>query len=96
MEILLALIFGATVGGALHFLMAGRSARGVALAPVLGALVGGLTWLVFTWAGVGLDSPWIWVVSIVAPLVVVPPVLLILTRARATHDARERLRLKIS
>lgn len=96
MEILLAFIFGAVAGGALHFLMAGRAARGVALAPVLGALVGGLSWLAFTWAGVTTASPWIWIVSIVLPLVVVPIVLLVLTRTRASHDARERLRLKIS
>jgi len=96
MEILLALIFGAAVGGVLHYLMAGRTARGAALAPVLGALVGGGTWLVFTWAGVSTDSPWIWVVSIMLPLIVVPLVLVGLTRARATHDAAERVRLKIS
>ncbi len=96
MEILLALIFGATVGGVLHFLMAGRAARGPALAPVLGALIGGAVWLAFTWAGVGIDNPWIWIVSILAPALVVPIVLIVLTRTRATHDARERLRLGIS
>ena len=96
MEILLAFIFGGTAGAALHFLMAGRDARGVALAPVLGALLGGVTWLIFTWAGVALTNPWIWIVSIVVPLIVVPVVLVVLTRTRATHDAQERLRLKIS
>lgn len=96
MEILLAFIFGGSVGGVLHTLMAGRDARGIALAPVLGALLGGATWLIFTWAGVALTSPWIWIVSIAVPIVVVPLVLITLTRTRATHDANERLRLKIS
>lgn len=96
MEILLALIFGAAVGAVLHYLMAGRGARGAALAPILGALTGGLTWLAFTWAGVTIASPWIWIVSIVTPLAVVPLTLIALTRTRASHDARERVRLKIS
>ena len=96
MEILLALIFGATVGGVLHYLMPGRTSRGAALAPLVGALVGGAAWLAFTWSGVTTASPWIWVVSVVLPLLVVPAVLLVLARTRATHDARERLRLKIS
>ncbi len=96
MDILLAFIFGGAAGAVLHFLMPGRVSRGAALATILGAVVGGLVWLAFTWAGVTTANPWIWIVSIAAPLVVVPLVLLALTRARATHDARERLRLKIS
>lgn len=96
MEILLALIFGAAVGGVLHYLMAGRFARGAALAPVLGALVGGLTWLIFTWTGVTTENPWIWIISVIVPMVVVPLVLVGLTQSRATHDAAERVRLRIS
>lgn len=96
MEILLGIIFGATIGGVLHFLQPGRESRGTALAPVVGAVVGGLTWLVLTWAGVGTDNPWIWVLSIVLPALVVPVLLAVLTRSRAAHDAEERLRLKIA
>ncbi len=96
MEILLGIIFGSTIGGVLHFLQPGRESRGTALAPVVGAVVGGLTWLVLTWAGVGTDNPWIWVLSIVLPALVVPVLLAVLTRSRAAHDAEERLRLKIA
>ncbi|GAA3019801.1 GlsB/YeaQ/YmgE family stress response membrane protein [Microbacterium dextranolyticum] len=96
MDILLALIFGAVAGGTLHYLMPGRVSRGAALAPLVGALVGGASWSAFTWAGVTTTSPWIWIVSIVLPLVVVPILLTVLTRTRASHDARERVRLKIS
>lgn len=96
MEILLGIIFGATIGGVLHFLQPGRESRGTALAPVVGAVVGALTWLVLTWAGVGTDNPWIWVLSIVLPALVVPVLLAVLTRSRAAHDAEERLRLKIA
>ena len=96
MQILLALIFGAVYGGVLHFLMPGRASRGAALAPMLGAVVAGLAYVVLTWAGVTADNVWLWVAALGAPIVVVPAVLMVLTRTRATHDAGERLRLKIS
>jgi len=95
-DILLAFIFGGAYGGALHFLMPGRTSRGAALAPALGALLGGLAWCVLTWAGLTTLDPWLWIISLVIPAGVVPAVLAVLTRVRATHDARERLRLKIS
>ena len=95
MQILLAFIVGAVIGAALHFVVPGRSTRGVALGPIVGAAAAGLVWMILTWAGVGLDSPWLWLSAFVAPAVVTYPVLLILTRARTGHDARERARLKI-
>lgn len=96
MEILLGLLFGATLGAVLHVLMPGRESRGAALAPVVGAAAGGTIWLILTWAGLGPDNAWIWIASIVLPAVVVPALLTSLTRARANHDAQERLRLKIA
>ncbi len=95
MQILLAFIVGAVIGAALHFVVPGRSTRGVALGPIVGAAAAGLVWMILTWAGVGLDSPWLWLSAFVAPAVVTYPVLLLLTRARTGHDARERARLKI-
>jgi uncharacterized membrane protein YeaQ/YmgE (transglycosylase-associated protein family) len=96
MQIIIALVFGAGAGGLLHYLQAGRSARGVALAPVVGAFVGALVWLVLTWLGVTTLSPWLWLASFAAPLIVVPVLLTVLTRTRASHDARERVRLGIA
>jgi uncharacterized membrane protein YeaQ/YmgE (transglycosylase-associated protein family) len=95
MQILLAFIIGAAIGAAAHFLVRGRSTRGVALAPIVGALAAGLAWMLLTWTGVGLDSPWLWLSAFVAPIVVTYPVLLILARTRTAHDDRERARLKI-
>lgn len=95
MQILLAFIIGAAVGGAAHFLVRDRATRGAALAPVIGALAAGLVWMILTWAGVGLDSPWLWLSAFAAPVVVTYPVLVILARTRTAHDARERARLKI-
>lgn len=96
MDILLAFIFGGAYGGVLHYLMPGRTSRGTVLAPVLGALLGGLTWMALTWLGMTTLTPWLWILSLAVPAIAVPSVLAVLTRTRATHDARERLRLKIS
>lgn len=95
MQILLAFIVGGAMGAAAHYLVPGRGTRGVALGPVLGAFAAGLVWMILTWAGTGLDSPWLWLSAFVAPIVVTYPVLLILARTRTAHDARERTRLKI-
>jgi len=94
-QILLAFIVGAVIGAALHFLVPGRSTRGVALGPIVGAAAAGLVWMILTWAGVGLDSPWLWLSAFLAPIVVTYPVLLVLHRTRTAHDARERAQLKI-
>ena len=88
MQILLAFIVGAVIGATAHFLVPGRSTRGVALGPLLGAAAAGLVWMILTWAGVGLDSPWLWLSAFVAPAVVTFPALMILTRTRTAHDAR--------
>lgn len=95
MQILLAFIAGAAIGAAAHFLVQGRATRGTALGPVLGALASGLAWMILTWAGLGLDSPWLWLSALVAPVVTFP-ILVLLARARTAHDAREKARLKIA
>ncbi len=94
MQILLAFIVGAAIGAAAHFALPDRSTRGPALAPILGALIGGVVWLILTWAGLGIDSPWLWLASFAAPVLTFPAISL-LTRLRLAHDERERVRLKI-
>lgn len=96
MQILLALIFGAAVGLGANFLVAGRESRGAALAPMLGAVVGGLVWMVATWAGWGIENPLLWIAALVAPVLVVAPTLMLVRRARIAHDAAERDRLRIA
>jgi uncharacterized membrane protein YeaQ/YmgE (transglycosylase-associated protein family) len=95
-QILLAFIIGGAIGAAAHFLVRDRGTRGVALAPVLGAFASGLVWMILTWAGVGIDSPWLWVSAFVAPIIVTWPVLVVLARVRLTRDANEKARLKIA
>lgn len=96
MEILLALLFGAVYGTLLHFLQEGRESRGAALAPVLGAVAGGATWLALTWAGLTTENALLWIASVIVPAAVVPLVLALLNRRRSRHDADERLRLRIA
>lgn len=96
MQILLAFIAGAAIGIALHFGLPGRGSRGVVLAPMIGAAASGIVWSALTWAGVGIDNPWIWLSALVAPAVVTAPTLAVITRARVNADQRERERLGIA
>lgn len=94
MLIVLALIWGAAVGAAFHFGLPRRELRGAAVAPMLGGFTGGAVWLLFTWLGLE-QTGWVWLASLVAPVVVTPLVLIVLDRIRVAHDARERARLGI-
>lgn len=96
MQILIALIVGAVIGLGIHFQLRDRPARGVVLGPIVGALSAGLVWMLLTWAGVGIDTPWPWLSAIIVPIVVTYPTLILVTRSRLAHDQRERVRLKIS
>jgi uncharacterized membrane protein YeaQ/YmgE (transglycosylase-associated protein family) len=95
-QILIALIVGAVIGLAAHFQVAERTTRGIVLGPILGALSAGLAWLILTWAGVGIDTPWPWLSAVIVPGLIVYPVLLLITRSRVAGDKREQARLKIS
>lgn len=95
MQVLLALIFGAAVGAAWHFALAHRALRGVALGPIIGALLGGATWVALTWLGQTTESVWLWLAAIVVPTAVTPVLLAVISRVRLSSDARERVRLGI-
>jgi len=45
--------------------------------------------------GLAESNPWLWVASIAIPAVVTGVVLVVVSRARAAHDERERIRLKL-
>jgi hypothetical protein len=93
MQIVLALLIAAAIGAGVHFLLPHRSTRGVVLAPMIAAAVGGVVWTALTWAGLGIENPWIWLAAIVAPIVVTVPAVLLISAARVRGDARERARL---
>ncbi|MFG6445281.1 hypothetical protein ACFXQA_08380 [Microbacterium sp. P07] len=93
MQIALALLIAAVVGIGVHFALPHRQNRGVMVAPAIAAAVGTIVWAALTWAGVGIDNPWIWLAAIVVPLVIAVPVVLALSRTRVRGDQRERERL---
>ena len=95
MQILIALVVGASIGIAVHFLAKARATRGPVLAPIIGALAAGLVWMILTWAGIGIDSVWLWLSPFVVSWIAWPIVALI-GRSRLAHDARERKRLRIA
>lgn len=96
MQILLGLIAGAVIGTAAHFSLDGRDTRGAALLPIIGTFSAGLAWMLLTWLGLGIDSPWLWLSALVVPAVVTFPVGILVTKLRRAHDERERERLKIA
>jgi predicted small integral membrane protein len=95
MLIVLALVAAVAIGMALHFALPLRSTRGVALGPLLDAAIAAAIYTSLTWLGVAESNPWLWAASIVVPAVVTGVVLVVLSRARAAHDERERVRLKL-
>ncbi len=96
MEIVLALIYGAAVGALAHFTLPRRDTRGVALAPMVGAVAGGGIWTLLTWAGLSTANLWLWLAAVVVPALAVYVLLPVLAWVRDAHDDRERERLRIS
>ena len=95
MQILIAFIVGAVVGLGIHFQLHQRLTRGVVLAPMIGAMSAGAVWSILTWAGVGIDTPWPWLAALIVPVVATYPAIILVSRARVAHDAREKARLGI-
>ncbi|MDQ1121801.1 hypothetical protein [Microbacterium trichothecenolyticum] len=93
MQILLGLILGAVVGLAAHASLPHRALRGAALAPFAGAAATAVVWTALTWAGLGLDSPVLWIVAVAAPALTTFLLVPLLSRARQSHDAADRARL---
>lgn len=93
MQILLGLIIGAVVGLAAHVALPHRQLRGAALAPLAGAAAAAVTWTALTWAGLGVDSPILWLVAVVAPAATVLSLIPLVTRSRLAQDAADRARI---
>ncbi|HAQ59013.1 MAG TPA: hypothetical protein DCR63_00455 [Microbacterium sp.] len=95
MLIVLALVAGIAIGMALHFSLPLRSTRGAALAPTLDAAIAAALYTSLTWLGLAESNPWLWLAATVIPAVVTGLVIAAVSRARADHDERERIRLKV-
>ena len=95
MYILLALIGACALGIAAHFLIRGRELRGVALTPAIATAVSALTYTGLQWAGVGEDSVWLWLASVLGAVLVASIATIAVTALRTRSDAAARAALGI-
>ncbi|MCK2036285.1 hypothetical protein KZC51_09055 [Microbacterium sp. SSW1-49] len=95
MYILLALIGACVLGIAAHFLIGGRELRGVALTPAIATATSALVYTGLQWAGVGEDSVWLWLASVVGAVAVAALATLALVAARRRSDATAKAALGI-
>ena len=95
MYILLALVGACVLGIAAHFLIGDRERRGVAVAPAIATAVSAIVYTGLQWAGVGEDSVWLWLASILGAVVVAALAPGALTAARRRGDAQTKAALGI-
>jgi len=95
MYILLALIAACALGIGIHFLLPQRALRGVAVVPAVATAASAIVYTGMQWAGVGEDSIWLWLASILGAVVVATAVGYGVTAARRTADAAKRSALGI-
>ncbi|MFJ6531917.1 hypothetical protein [Microbacterium sp. NPDC091662] len=95
MYILLALIGACALGIAAHFLIGDRELRGVALTPAIATAVSAITYTGLQWSGVGEDSIWLWLASVLGAPVVAALATVAITGMRKRSDAASRAALGI-
>lgn len=95
MYILLALIGACVLGIGAHFLISGRELRGTALTPAVATAVAAIVYTASQWAGVGEDSVWLWLASVVGSVVVASLVTVLVVAARRRSDAAAKAALGI-
>lgn len=96
MYILLALIAAVAIGLGVHFALAGRERRGIALAPSIAGAASAVAYGVCTWAGLGEANVWTWVTSLVAAAVLSWTGTDAISRIRAARDAAAEKRLGLA
>ena len=95
MYILLALIGACALGIAAHFLIGDRELRGVALTPAIATAVSAIAYTTMQWAGVGEDSIWLWLATVLGAPVVAALATVAITGMRKRADAQSRAALGI-
>jgi hypothetical protein len=93
MYILLALIGACVLGIAAHYVLPERPLRGVAVTPGIATALAAAVYTVMQWAGVGEDSVWLWLASVLGSVVVasLATLAIVALRRRADADARAAL-----
>ncbi|MEV8250778.1 hypothetical protein AB0O87_07625 [Microbacterium sp. NPDC076768] len=95
MYILLALVGACALGIGVHYLIGDRELRGVVLAPAIATAASAITYTGLQWAGIGQDSIWLWLASIIGATAVAALATVAITRMRKRSDAEERAALGI-
>lgn len=95
MYILLALVGACALGIAAHFMIGGRELRGVALTPAIATALAAVVYTGMQWLGVGEDSIWLWLASVLGSVVVAAALTVALVTVRRRSDASAKAVLGI-
>ncbi|MDF2508726.1 MAG: hypothetical protein K0Q52_2585 [Microbacterium sp.] len=95
MYILLALVGACALGIAVHFLIADRELRGVVFAPAIATAVSAILYTGLQWLGVGEDSIWLWLASVLGAAAIAAGATMAVTALRKRSDATARAALGI-
>lgn len=95
MYILLALIGACVLGIAAHYMIGGRELRGVAVTPAIATALAAAVYTGMQWLGVGEDSVWLWLASVLGSVVVAAAATVALVAVRRRSDASARAALGI-
>lgn len=95
MYILLALIGACVLGIAAHYLIGGRELRGVAVTPAIATALAAAIYTGMQWLGVGEDSVWLWLTSVLGSVLVAAAATVALVAVRRRSDASARAALGI-
>ncbi|WP_447912435.1 hypothetical protein [Microbacterium phyllosphaerae] len=95
MYILLALIGACALGIAAHFMIGGRELRGVALTPAIATALAAVVYTGLQWLGVGEDSVWLWLASVLGAVVVAAVLTVAIVALRRRSDATAKAALGI-
>ena len=95
MYILLALIGACALGIAAHFVIGGRELRGVVLTPAIATALAAVVYTGMQWLGVGEDSIWLWLASVLGSVVVAAALTVAVVTFRRRADASAKAALGI-
>jgi hypothetical protein len=95
MYILLALIGACALGIAVHFAIGGRELRGVAVTPAIATAAAAVLYTGLQWLGVGEDSIWLWLTSILGAVVIAAGATFAIVALRRRSDASAKAALGI-
>lgn len=95
MYILLALIGACALGIAAHFMIGGRELRGVALTPAIATALAAVVYTGLQWLGVGEDSVWLWLASVLGAVVVAAGLTVAIVALRRRSDTTAKAALGI-